>query len=187
MPTHRIRTMRAFGKSDSWIKANRDRFESALISDCGQYRYHLQRTWGDTWGKRLCYIMLNPSTADGLTDDATIRICVGRAKRMGMSGIDVVNLFAYRSTDPARLYEISYPISEPTQPDLNTLMIESYARHSAMVICAWGRHGILHERGRIVLSALRQQGIQPHALRLNKDGSPAHPLRIGYDQQPFPF
>lgn len=179
--------MRAFGKSDNWVKAQRRIDRSALISNCGLYRYNLARTWGDIWGKRLCYIMLNPSTADGSLDDATIRICVGRAERMGMTGIDVVNLFAYRSTDPARLYEIPHPISEPLQPDLNTQMIEAYARSAAMVICAWGRHGILHERGRIVLSALRSWHIQSYALRLNKDGSPAHPLRIGYDQQPFPF
>ena len=44
--------------------------------------------------------MLNPSTADGETDDATIRVCRGRALRMGYGGIIVVNLFAYRATSP---------------------------------------------------------------------------------------
>lgn len=158
---------------------------SALISHCGFYRYHLARSWG--YGERLCYIMLNPSTADAQQDDATIRICVGRAQRMDMSGIDVVNLFGYRSTEPSRLYEVPRPISEVTDGGKNDAYIEACARSAKMVICAWGRHGILHERGRIVLSALRHWGIQPYALRLNKDSSPAHPLRIGYDQQPFPF
>ena len=177
--------MRAFGKSDAWIKTQMIA-RSALISDCGKYRYHLQRTLYEG-GPQLCFIMLNPSTADGVLDDATIRICKGRQLKMGYGGIDIVNLFAYRSTDPARLYEVPHPISEPEAMSKNDVYIETYARAAKMVICAWGRHGILHERGRIVLSALRKWNVQPYALRLNKDGSPAHPLRIGYDQQPFPF
>lgn len=131
--------------------------------------------------------MLNPSTADAERDDATIRICVGRAKRMGMGGIDVVNLFAFRSTDPQMLYAAGDPISEPGQPDLNDTMIEAYARPAAMVICAWGNHGGFFQRGELVLKRLRKHGILPYALRLNLDGSPSHPLRISYEQRPFSF
>ena len=35
--------------------------------------------------------MLNPSAAGGETDDAAIRLCMGRALRMGYGGIIVVN------------------------------------------------------------------------------------------------
>lgn len=161
---------------------------SAILSDCGQYRYHLQRTLYEG-GRRLCYIMLNPSTADALVNDATIRICMGRAIRMGYSGIDVVNLFALRSTDPDALYARSEmcAISEPSAPLRNDTIIGIVATRCETVICAWGNHGALHDRGKIVLMRLRDLGVKPMALRLNHDGSPAHPLRISYNMKPFYF
>ena len=158
----------------------------ATFSDCGRYRYVLRRIWDG--GPLMCFVMLNPSTADATRDDATIRICIGRAKRMGYGGIAVVNLFALRSTDPSLLYSENNPISEASPRDYkNNLFINQFARSADIVICAWGKHGALLDRGTIVLQHLRDLGVQPYALRLNKDGSPAHPLRIGYDQQPFPF
>ncbi|MPY12285.1 DUF1643 domain-containing protein [Arthrobacter bussei] len=47
--------------------------------------------------------MLNPSTADGYADDGTIRCCLSLVDAAGVKGLRVVNLFAYRSTDPAGL------------------------------------------------------------------------------------
>ncbi len=38
---------------------------SAVISDCGKFRYRLDRRWAD--GPICGFIMLNPSTADGET------------------------------------------------------------------------------------------------------------------------
>lgn len=158
----------------------------AVLSNCGLYRYYLQRTWVEGRG-RLCFVMLNPSTADSIDDDATIRICMGRAASMGLGGIDVVNLFALRATQPARLYDTPHPISEPNEPYKNDLVIQKMVqkKETHMVICAWGSNGEHMQRGKIVLGWLKEWGVVPHALRVNKDGSPAHPLRIGYDQMPF--
>jgi len=158
---------------------------SAILSECGRYRYHLGRTWAG--GYRLCYIMLNPSIADATVDDATIRICMGRAKRMGYGGIDVVNLFALRATDPCNLYTGGWIISEGMDPKRNDRVIQNTILGARRIICAWGKHGALLDRGTIVLQYLRDMGLCPMALRLNKDGSPAHPLRISYDTQPFYF
>lgn len=157
---------------------------SAEISPCGHYRYHLQRTWDESL-PRLCWIMLNPSTANWTEDDATIRICKGRAKRMGFGRIDVVNLFALRSTDPLKLYDAAYPISDPTLWFKNDAYIHCAARKAQTVICAWGSHGVLLNRGTIVLSLLREAGIRPMVLRQNQDASPSHPLRISYDTKPY--
>ncbi|HHM8581358.1 DUF1643 domain-containing protein [Pseudomonas aeruginosa] len=47
---------------------------SAIISECGQYRYLLTRP-GDCLADKgtAVFLMLNPSTADAALDDPTIR------------------------------------------------------------------------------------------------------------------
>ena len=55
---------------------------AAVISPCGAYRYLLTRQIG-AGAKVATFIMLNPSTADAERDDATIRKCVGFARRWG--------------------------------------------------------------------------------------------------------
>ena len=81
----------------------------ALLSSCGTYRYRLWRYW-HTEREPLIFIMLNPSTADAMQDDPTIRKCIGFAKRLGFGGIEVVNLFAYRATDPRDLRANGYQV-----------------------------------------------------------------------------
>ena len=71
---------------------------AAGISECGCYRYWLTRTWNPRRAT-LCWVLLNPSTADADRDDPTIRRCQGFARSWGYGGIVVVNLFAYRATD----------------------------------------------------------------------------------------
>lgn len=72
---------------------------SASIS--GDYRYRLGRAWAG--GPTCTFIMLNPSTADADQDDPTIRRCVGFAKALGCGALEVVNLYAYRATNPRDL------------------------------------------------------------------------------------
>ena len=153
----------------------------AVLSADRVYRYRLWREW-DAALPRACYIMLNPSTADENADDATIRVCKGRAMRLGMGGIDVVNLFALRSTQPSALYDHPAPISHPDEPTRAIDELVESATRSMVVICAWGTHGALRSRGRDVLLDLTRRGIKAHAIKINADGSPAHPLRISYDE-----
>ena len=78
------------------------------------YRYSLWRFWSKNGGY-AAFISLNPSTADEHEDDPTIRRCIRYAKDWGYSGLIMLNLFAYRSTNPKRLYTIDDPIG----PDNN--------------------------------------------------------------------
>ena len=74
----------------------------AVISQDERHRYSLTRRWGN--GPRVCcWIMLNPSTADATTDDPTIRRCVRFTQAWGYDALTVVNLYAWRATDPADL------------------------------------------------------------------------------------
>lgn len=81
----------------------------AVISDDGLYRYLLERHWDDTTSS-CTFVMLNPSTADALVDDPTIRRCVGFAKSFGCGSLRVVNLYAYRATKPAELWTVDDPV-----------------------------------------------------------------------------
>jgi hypothetical protein len=153
----------------------------ADISEDGVYRYLLWRIW-DSSRPLLLFIMLNPSTADARSNDATIERCSRRAREMGFGGLLVVNIFAFRSTYPSELYRASDPIGPR-----NEAAILSAAARAGFIICGWGEDGALAGRGAAVLQLLRQHGYQPHALKINKDGSPRHPLYVSYATKPVPI
>lgn len=152
----------------------------ADFSDCRTFRYRLWRTWDD---KPACnFLMLNPSTADETVNDQTIRLCIGRAQRMGHGGIVVTNLFAYRATYPKDMKAAPDPVG----PD-NDDFILAEATAAGMVICAWGKDGKHKARDWHVRRMLQKAGVKLHAIKLTKDGFPCHPLRLSYDLVPVRF
>lgn len=154
----------------------------AILSPCGTYRYLLQRNW-DVERQAVCFVMLNPSTADAEQDDPTVSRCIERARRLGFGQLEVVNLFALRSTDPRALKSHADPIG----PENDEAILQS-ASVCQMVICAWGGDGLLKGRSAKVLKMLADNGIQPHALKVSpKTGQPHHPLYLPYELQPTPF
>ena len=110
--------------------------KSALISECGNYRYSLSRIWDESLPK-LLFIMLNPSTADADNDDPTIRRCIGFAKGWGYGGIVVGNLYAYRSTNPMKLIFEASIGTDIVGPDNDRYLQEMSAQCSEIVF-AWG-------------------------------------------------
>lgn len=129
----------------------------------------------------VAFCMLNPSTADEHKNDPTVERVNERALRMGYGGWIVVNAFALRSTDPQGLYNDTRPIGEA-----NDVFLAFAARTAALTICAWGKHANYLNRGAAVLKQLAQH-CTPHALKINKDGSPAHPLYLPYSAAPRPM
>ena len=148
----------------------------AVLSRCGKYRYLLTRVW-DADLPAMVFVMLNPSTADDLTDDPTIRRCVSFAKREGCGSIEVVNLFAFRSTDPYKLYKLTRAEAVGPQND-RAIEHAAYrrARRGGLIIAAWGAHGGVHERAGQVASTLRSFGAL--CLGKTKEGHPRHPLYL---------
>lgn len=153
----------------------------AKFSSCKKYRYRLWRIWDDQ-KPVMVFCMLNPSTADEVENDPTVARCQERAKRNGYGGIEVVNIFAFRSTDPRALYRAQDPIG----PE-NNGHIKDALKSASTVICAWGKHGELSDRGVEVLKLILNLGHKPMALKINKDGSPGHPLYVGYDVKPVEY
>jgi hypothetical protein len=199
--------------------AKRGYISDAGISQDGFYRYWLTRDWsplsmagslyGDLQGDptstfslarnvKLTWIMFNPSTADKETDDATIRRCMAFSRAWGYGGIQVVNLFAWRSTDPKAIDKqmrwsgVHGGESDPVGP-VNDRFIGNAARHSAMLgfpkaVCAWGALAQGAD-GRVkrVMEVLKQAGAQPHCLGLTKAGHPRHPLYAPKDAKLVPY
>jgi len=156
----------------------RDDRGSAVLSDDGQYRYRLSRTW-DVEQPTLGWIMLNPSTADATEDDPTIRRCLGYARDWGYGSIIVGNLFALRATDPDDLHEHPAPVGSANDEHLQAICEEA-----DRVIAAWGTKGAIDGRASEVVSLLDEE---LYALDTTKDGHPNHPLYQPQDADPQPF
>lgn len=157
-------------------------FSRAIFSDCERYRYFLSRVWAgeDTPPSMLPFLMLNPSTADEMKNDPTVERCQRRAESMGYGGFIVLNVFAYRSTDPKGLKIIDDPVGTE-----NDAYIRDVLNQCDKVICAWGNHGQHNKRSTAIHELLRDAEATPFILALNGSGEPKHPLYIGYDHQPF--
>jgi len=149
----------------------------AFLSNDGLYRYSLTRRWDES--DLLCWIMLNPSTADADNDDPTIRRCMSFARAWGYGGILVVNLFAFRATDPKELVKATDPIGP-----CNNSILETAAK-SHVTVAAWGCGGALKDRGGKVRGLLGDCELL--CLGLTKDRYPKHPLYVPADTVAVPF
>jgi hypothetical protein len=159
---------------------------ATLGGDFSRYRYDLRRWWGP--GPRVAFIGLNPSTADHLEDDPTIRRCCGFARTWGFDGVIMVNLFAYRSTEPGVLR--CQP--DPVGPENDQHLLRACGEAGKIVAC-WGTWG--GPSGRRdwadplckdpVIAMLG--GFALECFGRTKDGSPKHPLYLRGDTPCEPF
>jgi hypothetical protein len=147
----------------------------AHISECGKYRYALWRSWEGGNGKYVNFVMLNPSTADATINDATIRLCIGYAKRWGYSGIVVTNLYAYRATDPKDLFSVAADLRRGKE---NAYWLALAANGAGLIVAAWGNHGTKDGRSLAVRQLFQSWGKTMFFLRVSKNGEPCHPLRL---------
>lgn len=148
----------------------------AIFDASGRFRYLLWRTWAPGL-PRACFVMLNPSTADAIEDDPTIRRCTGFASAHGFGGLDVVNLFAYRARHPDLL-----PRTFEARGEGNETHIRRSIERCAVTIAAWGVHGSEHWQA---VSALEGIGLQ--CLGVTKDDDPRHPLYVRGDVRLRPW
>jgi hypothetical protein len=162
-----------------------------VFSDDLKFRYLLTRRWAkDGW--TVTWIMLNPSTADEVELDPTLRRCADFSNRWGASGMEVVNLFALRSPDPKDLKR--FGLMRAIGQDNNRHIRESYER-STVTIAGWGVHGSLINRDSHVIRILEHQHTVHCANRYQagarvcecprifclgttKGGQPKHPLYL---------
>lgn len=160
-------------------------FSSAIISDCGLYRYRLERQCSGEGATAV--IMVNPSTADATVDDATIRKLIGFGNRNQWGRLIVGNLFAFRATDVRELRAVNDPVGPNNDGYLMDMM-----READRVVVAWGpvakqpkdlrtRFHRVREIAHMLSRPLSSIG-EPA-----KDGHPCHPLMLPYTRKLQPW
>lgn len=141
----------------------------------------LSRSW-------LVAILLNPSTADAFKHDPTSQRLYKRAIALGYRGVTLLNLFAYRSTDPYQLRLIGDPIGIDNDAVLRESMYVQRWMPKRVetidVLCGWGEHGLLYKRQDTVKDMLAASGRSVYVLGINKNGAPKHPLYISASKEP---
>ncbi len=148
----------------------------------GRYRYLLWRTWAAA-RPRLLWVLLNPSTADGQTADPTLRRCIGFSREWGYGGLEIVNLFAFRTRQPHDLQSTPDPVGSE-----NDRYLAEAATRATRILVAWGERGTYHQRDRTVLALLSQHAVQPlSCLGTTQNGCPCHPLYRARSTRPVPY
>lgn len=171
----------------------------ALISECGNYRYLLKRTFKPGLFKKArkicCFIMHNPSNADGEVDDPTTRRCMQYAKDWGCSELYIINRFAWRSTVAGNLHGLG---NDAVGLDNDTVMravLREVKASDGLTVAAWGsfvtsheQHAkLLKERTAFVIDMCKEMEVPLHYLTLSESGHPAHPLYQRADLRPTPW
>lgn len=142
----------------------------AIFSPCGKYRYQLLRNWDILNPSTVMCIGLNPSTADGIDDDPTIRILMKHLACQGFGGLIMCNLYALISSSPAALWNTSDPQGE------NQHWLDEAASRAQGIIFCWGTFKGIEHRAKQV-AEMFPQGL---CFGRSKNGQPLHPMALMY-------
>lgn len=158
---------------------------TAVFSPCRQYRYRLSRQFG-MGDRTVAFVGVNPSIADEAINDATIRKMCGFAMRWGFDRIEVVNLFAWRSTDVHQLARVADPIG----PENDIHIVNALADANRTVVCWGSLHKLplrLCDRVLQVREIVAAAGVDVCQLGTTKNGDPRHPLMLSYKTELEPW
>ncbi len=160
-----------FCHGGNWNPPTHDPVNGATFSESGTYRYELWRIWDDSL-PIITFIGLNPGTAGATEDDQTVGRCRGLTKDWEYGGFQIVDLFAYCSTDPGALEHADDPVG----PENDQYIKEATGLDAALVIAAWGEKGGKTDRSNDVLNMI-DRGIE--CLGYTKDGFSTAPVACG--------
>jgi hypothetical protein len=140
----------------------------------GNYRYSLKRIWDSQNPRKAVFIMLNPSTADDIDDDRTTKRCITFAKKWNCGSLEIVNVFAFRSSDFSLLKALTKEVATGLD---NSRFIEKALKEAAIRVVAWGTNVTIHHRDYKELEELLK-GYRLFCLGQTTDGHPRHPLYV---------
>jgi len=145
-------------------------FSGAVFDQHRAYRFLLWRFWNDS--PRVLFIGLNPSTANEISSDPTIRRCIGFAEKWGYGGMYFCNLYSFVSTDPKALSVVE------ALHGANIPAIQMAQKLAVLTIVAWGDGVELVKNGQRVASHVKEIVADPMCFGLTQKGNPKHPLYL---------
>lgn len=160
-------------------------FDHEIVTEVSDYRYTLTRRVDrghTTVANTLCWVMLNPSTADETFDDPTIRRVTRFTFDHGFANLIVVNHFALRATNPKHLIDAAENGIDPIGQHNPWHIADAFDRSGAIVF-AWGAWLDNRRLRTLDLPAFcTRRRLQPWCLGTTKSGAPRHPLYVTADQ-----
>jgi len=155
------------------------------FSDCRKYRYTLLHRWDELFERRRAiFICLNPSTADENKLDPTLTRIKSFSERLGANEFLMLNIFAYRATDPKDMMAVADPIGPENDAYIQAAITEAYELNqgSLDIIGGWGNHGLHGNRQVAFLELMVPYRKLPNlniaCLGKNANQTPKHPLYI---------
>lgn len=170
-------------QNTKWAGGNK-MMKSATLSPCMKYRYSLSRVWN--YDKPIYgFIGVNPSTADAIKDDPTVKKWIGFTERWDGGGFHVCNAFGYRATDVNELKTVEDPIGED-----NMVFVENIMDQCDIIVPCWGNKTkvpkVLWNQFDVIHSLLDQYSHKPiMCFGTNKSGCPKHPAYLSYEKTPL--
>jgi len=145
-----------------------------------EYRVRLERDVEPLLGGPIAALLgVNPSTADAIENDATIRKDIGFGRRLGWRRIIKGNKFGWRATDVRELARVADPIGRETDRHLEQIM-----RDADLVVACWGPlaklPARLRNRWRDVAAIAEAVGKPLYCFGTAGDGQPLHTLMLPY-------
>jgi hypothetical protein len=144
------------------------------------FRYAFGRWWGDVdLATTAIWVLLNPATGDTeRRHRPTLERCISRSRTAGHTGLVIVNLFAFRDTNPRNLRVAPDPVGPANDEVLRVI-----TKAGAQTIAAWGGRGRLRGRSGRIGPLLDS----PMCLGITQRGEPLHPLYVHADTQLVPW
>jgi len=152
---------------------------SAVISDCGLYRYELFRRCAPQ-GICFAFFGVNPSKAAAIVEDQTTMKWRGFTLCNGGGSYYAGNPFAGRATNVSDLANMDDPIG----PENDYYIGRIIERADVLVPC-WGNRTKVEKHLRrqfdLLLDRLFESGKPVKTFGFTKSGDPKHPLMLSYN------
>lgn len=151
-------------------------FSGAVLDHTRTYRFLLWRFWDER--PRVLFNGLNPSTANELQDDPTVKRWCQFARDWGYGGFYATNLYPFITPNPEELvaprcfHKANYPA------------IKMASDLSVLTVACWGDGIKKIDGGLKVADHVREEYLDaPMCFNLTKSGNPRHPLYLPADAE----
>ena len=154
-------------------------FNGAVMDSDRRHRFLLWRFWDER--PRMLFIGLNPSTANELTDDPTVRRLSNFAQKWGYGGLYACNLYSYVTPYPKEL------LPEVSLHAANRPAIQMALKLAVLVVCGWGDGIEKVSHGKLHVQTVCEWLEAPMCFGLTASGNPRHPLYLNEETELVDF